>query len=227
MPILFDTVLELDQTIARNIVKINALTQIFSDLVDDADDAKIADKAIQSVLKNTLDSQGFFYTTAIGFPFETDNFMASRFSDGTFPVWYGSLDNMTTIYETTHHMIQSEMAIENIEDIEMITRERTIYDVHCQAILLDLTRKKKYYPDLVSDNYRMTQTIGKQLYQQGFPGLLSPSARYHRGVNANLFKQEILDDPQMNCELIYRLFPQERIVKVLKKNRVIIEIPYE
>ena len=227
MPILFDTVLEVDQDIARNIVKIHTPMQTFSDLIEDNEDANIAEKAIIAVMKNTSSHADFHYTASIGFPFETDNFMGSRFSDGTFPVWYGSMDIMTTIYETTHHMIKTEMALENIQNISTISRERIIYDVQCQTILIDLTRKKRYYPDLVADSYQTTQAIGKQLSQQGFPGLLSPSARHHRGVNANIFKQDILSQPRISCELTYRLFPQDKKVKVYKKNRIFIEIPFD
>ncbi len=152
--------------------------------------------------------------------------MTSRFSDGTYPVWYGSLDNITTIYETTHHMIKTEMAIEGIENINMITRERVIYDVYCEGILIDLTRKKKYFPELISENHGATQKIGKRLSLQGYPGILSPSARNLKGVNANVFKQEILSRPRVNCTLTYRLYPREKIVKIFKKNRSFMEVSW-
>lgn len=223
MPVLFDTLLELNQDIARNIVKILPSSEVFSDLLEDNKDFEIAEKAINAAMKDT---NPFYYPAAIGFPFETDNFMESRFSDGTFPVWYGSMDTLTTIYETTSHMIKTEMALKGVENISVITRQRTIYDVFCQGILIDLTVKKKYYTELIAESYKTTQQIGKQLSQQGYPGLLSPSARYHNGINANIFKQEILSQPRINSELTYHLFPKEKIVKVFTKNRIFIEIPW-
>lgn len=226
MAILFDTVRDLNQDILRNIVKILPPNQAFSDLIEDNTDIIVAEKAIHSIHTDILDNQHFHYSAAIGFPFETDNFMASRFSDGTFPVWYGSLDNITTIYETTHHMIKTEMAIEGVENRDMITRERVIYDVRCEGILIDLTRKKKYFPELISENYRATQKIGKRLTQQGYPGLLSPSARNLNGINANIFKPEILNQPRVNCYLTYQLYPHEKIIRILKKNRNFMEISW-
>lgn len=221
MPIVFDAVLSLNQDVVRNIVKVLSPEDTFSDLSEDNEDYILAEKAINVATNKTNHVE---YSVAIGYPFDTDNFMASRFSDGSFPVWYGSLDSLTSIYETTNHMIKSEMSIK--QDEEVIVRERTIYDVFCRGVLIDLTRKKKYYPELVSENYQTTQQIGKQLSQQGYPGLLSPSARYHSGINVNIFKQEILNDPRANCELHYHLFPKERMVKVFKKKRILLEISY-
>lgn len=221
MPIIFDAIRQLNQDVARNIVRALTVTQAFSDLTESVDDSQIAEKAINFALKN---QNSFYYSTAIGYPFETDNFMASRFSDGTFPVWYGSMDLITTIYETANHMIKSEMAIKT--DEEIIIRERTIYDVLCEGILIDLTRKKKNYPELISENYQTTQRIGKLLAEQGYPGVLSPSARFLRGINVNIFKQEILNNPRVSCELNYHLFPKERIVKIMKKNKIWMEISW-
>lgn len=221
MPILFDTLFELNQDVARNIVKILAPSEVFADLIEDNTDTSIAEETVLAAIKN---ANPFYYSVAIGFPFETDNFMSSRFSDGTFAVWYGSMDMLTTIYETTHHMIKSEMSLIEVKNIPVITRERVVYNVFCRGVLVDLTRKKKYYPELVSENYKTTQAIGKQLAEQGYPGLLSPAARNHKGINVNLFKQEILNQPTINCELIYQLFPNERIVKILKKNKTLLEI---
>lgn len=221
MSIIFDAVQQLNQDVARNIVRVFPPEIIFSDLTDTNKDSDIAIKAINFAMK---DQDSFHYSAAIGYPFETDHFMESRFSDGTFPVWYGSMDPITTIYETANHMIKTEMSISSKEEI--IIRERTIYDVLCQGILIDLSRKKKNFPHLVSENYLTTQRIGKQLSEQGYPGLLSPSARYQRGINVNIFKQEILSNPRINFELQYHLFKNEKIVKILKKNKIWAEISW-
>ncbi len=67
MAILFDTVCDLNQDIARNIVKILSPSQAFSDLVEDNDDVQVAEKAIDSVVQNTSDNQHFHYSASIGF----------------------------------------------------------------------------------------------------------------------------------------------------------------
>jgi len=203
---LFDTVRELKQDIFRNIVYIRP--DSFSDLHDNEPNAE---NIARNAVSNVIDAGAgipleFHYMTAIQYPFETDHFMASRYSDGTFPVWYGSLEQETTLYETIHHMMKEEMKIENIKSIPVITRERIIYHVYCNGILIDLSKKTKFFPKLISEDYLETQKIGKQLYQQGFPGLLAYSARYPNGTNANIFKSEILFDPKPYTKLIYQLY---------------------
>ncbi|MBV8802012.1 MAG: RES family NAD+ phosphorylase, partial [Gammaproteobacteria bacterium] len=132
---LFDTIKELRQDVVRNIINVLSSQEIFSDLLENKKEAAfIADKVIQHT---HLDNDWkFHYTAAITYPFETNHFMHTRYSDGSFPIWYGSMDGTTTIYETAYHMVQTEMQIKNIQDYNYITRERVIYNVFCEGILI-------------------------------------------------------------------------------------------
>ena len=220
---LFDTLRELKQDVMRNIVQLLSSEKAFADLLDDKNSSTdIADKALARVMTDNNDL--FHYTTAIGYPFETDHFMMSRYSDATYPVWYGAMEMMTTIHETAYHMMKRELGIEKIHHVDVIIRERIIYNVYCHGILIDLTRKKKFYTELVSESHNKTQKIGKQIYQQGFPGLLAPSARYPKGINVNIFKHEILSDPRVNCRLTYRMIPTLKKVEVFQRNRKLQEV---
>lgn len=222
---LFDTLRELQQNIVRNIVKILPAQQAFADLLDDNDFVNIAAAAVTYATQQSIsDDQHFHFTTAIDYPFAADHFMASRYSDGTFAAWYGSLDETTTIHETVYHMIKNELAIANIHQVDEIIRHRVIYDVFCHGILIDLTHKKITHPMLIADQYTDTQTIGKQLYQQGHPGLLTPSARHASGTNVTIFKCDILKQPSVCDEMTYHLFPSLKKISVKKKNRIMIEI---
>lgn len=217
---LFDTVKEIQQDVVRNIVNILSSQEIFSDLLDNKNEAAlIADKAIQRV--NSENNWQFHYTAAITYPFETDHFMSTRYSDGSFPMWYGSMDISTTIYETVHHMIQTEMQIKNIQDYIVVTRDRIIYNVFCAGILIDLTKKTKLFPGLISDDYHFTQQVAKKLNQQGYPGLLTPSARHKKGINVNILKQELLTNPRVFCQLTYQLFPSAKKVEVYDKTTLL------
>lgn len=226
---LLDAVCELRQNVFRNIVNVLSSQEAFADLLDDKKTStRVADKAIAHVLQQAaiLDDWQFHYTTAIGYPFETDHFMASRYSDGTFPIWYASLDSETALHETIHHFIKEIMAIEGIDKNKAIIRERVVYGVFCQGVLIDLTKKKEIYPELMADHYGYTQKIGKQLSEQGYPGLLVPSARYQNGINATIFKQSILLNPIIHTKLTYRLFPSQKKVVVYQKNQIVNEITY-
>lgn len=223
MSIVFNQLADLHQDVTRNIVNVLPPSAAFSDLTSDLgeDASAIAQTAVMQAghphSNHALDLQ-FHHTAAIDYPFATDHFMATRYSDGSFPVWYGALDLITSIYETAHHMYQRERLIEGNESVECITRERLVYDVYCEATLVDLSAVKN---ELVQDDYLQTQVIGKKLYEQGFPGILAPSARYSTGVNVNIFKPIVLFRPRVKCKLTYRLYPQMKKLDVQQAGRII------
>lgn len=218
---LFDTVKELRQDVLRNIVHVLSSQEIFADLLENKQDAgSIANKMLNRITHKE-DPNNFHYTTAITYPFITEPCMATRYSDGSFPVWYGSLDLITTIYETVHHMVRAEMQIQGIVQYQKIVRERVVYYVYCEGLLLDLTNKVSVFPDLIAENYHYTQPLGKKLQQQGYPGFLSTSARYHEGININILKQALLQNPRVHCKLTYEFFPETKEVKVFQDGHLL------
>ena len=212
---LFEKSRDVDDRVFRNIVSLRATEDLFDDLV--RDDPSITDVAyatemrIKESIPSGHISRSFHYSTAIGYPFTTEPFMASRYGDGTFPVWYGSLELETTIHETVFHMVRD---IQNIAGIdEPVIRERAVYTVACQALLLDLAGKEKTHPNLVADAYAYTQEIGRRLHREGHPGLLAPSARY-QGINVVIFNEKVLRNPLNHCYLLYRYDPARQYVEV-------------
>lgn len=224
---LFEKSHDLDDRLFRNIVSLRETEDLFDDLV--GDDPSITDVAYATEMKVKESiptgqiSRSFHYSTAIGYPFVTEPFMASRYGDGTFPVWYGSLELETTIHETVYHMVRD---IENVAGVnEVVMRERAVYTVACQALLLNLEGKEKTYPNLVANSYAYTQEIGRRLHREGHPGLLSPSARC-QGMNAVILNEKVLSDPLNHCYLLYRYDPTQRRVEVERNvGEVILTIP--
>lgn len=184
----------------RNVVKV---AEDFANIATNAAEQNAINIALRLIGKTetTNPDNDFYYTTAIGFPFL--NYAASRFSDGSFPVWYGSVDADTTIYETAYHMLLNERNVEHTSN-EIIYRDRIIYTVICDAVLVDITSKLKKFPELTSDHYQFTQTVGKFIQTRGMQGILSKSAR-HDGINLNIFKQSTLTSPKPITELTYAL----------------------
>lgn len=206
---LFDTIIDFNQAIFRNIVRQAQHIDPFADLVEH--DPSLSNVAKELVDDITQKLSSWHYQAAVIYPFK--NIIASRYSDGTFPIWYGSLEQETTFYETAFHMIQAESNIDGIEDFSSITRDRTLYAVPCQAILIDLRGKEKPYPKLVSYDYDFTQSLGNRLYQEGHPGFLTPSARCP-GNNANIFKQDTLGYPVDVLHLTYTFVPKTREIQI-------------
>lgn len=213
---IFSKSTDFNQDVYRNIVSLRESRDLFDDLTGgDSELSSLAIEAEARVKENIpkgLIERGYHYSQAIGYPFETQPFMASRYGDGKFGVWYGSVDRMeTTIFESSFHMIQDESNIEGLNEI--VVRERAVYLIHCEAILFDIVGKEKAFPQLVANDYSFTQAVGRRLSQEGHPGLLAPSARC-KGINSVIFNPEVLDSPRHHCYLTYHLDPATRTVKV-------------
>lgn len=212
---LFDKTCDFNDDIFRNIVSLRESIDLFDDLSggDDFQNgvAISAEMRVKSDIPGGFIQRGFHYTTSIGFPFDTDPFLRSRYGNGTFGVWYGSLEIETTIQETAYHMLREEQKVDGTTG--PIIRERAVYLVHCRAVLIDLRGKERRFPDLLSNDYSLTHQIGERLHGEGHPGLLGPSARC-RGTNLVAFTPTILSDPRNHCFLTYLCFPERQMVTV-------------
>lgn len=203
---------DFDQDVLRNIVSLRTSRDLFADLSQgDPELSRLAAELEMRGKRNIpagIINRGFHYTTAILYPFVHEPYLHTRFGNGSFGVWYGSLALETGIRETTHHMIQSDLGVEGLD--ETVVRERAVYLVHCRAVLIDLTRKAGEHSALVADDYAFTQSLGARLNREGHPGLLAPSARHQGGTNLAAFRPEVLSDPRQHCFLIYYLDPLAR-----------------
>ena len=201
----------------RNIVSLRESEDLFDD-INGGDPvlsslAQKMDMEIKVNIPTGTIQRGFFYSAPLQYPFE--QVTASRYSDGTFGVLYGSLDMETTVYETVHHMIRYTLGIEGVSG--EIIRERAVYLIRFNAILLDLTTKGSEFPELLSDDYAFTQQIGKRVSSERHPGLLVPSARKPNGINTVVFNPDVLSNARINCYLLYRMDVQRRVVIVERK----------
>ncbi|MEJ2529715.1 MAG: RES family NAD+ phosphorylase [Gammaproteobacteria bacterium] len=212
---LFDRNQDFDQTVVRNIVSLRESQPLFADLVDTAEEHDVliaAEMRIKSDSAPGIIARGFHYTTAIEYPFKTEHFMASRYGDGSYPVWYGSLDLATTIYETAWHMRSELLCIEGLD--EVVVRERAIYHIECRALLIDLSAKAANYPGLIDNDYSFTQQVGRRVQGEGHPGLLAPSARKSDGINSVIFREDVLSNPRFQCSLTYFYNPADSQIKI-------------
>jgi hypothetical protein len=173
---LFDKTVDFNGQPYRNISTLRESEDLFDDLTDgDAAASAIAAEAEMRVKDHApvrhpkIIHRGFHYTRSIiDYPFKNEPCLFTRFGDGTYGVWYGSLEMKTTVIETGFHMIRAERAVEGLD--EMIVRERAVYRVKCSAILIDLRGKQQSFPKLVADDYEFTQQIGRRMNREGHPG---------------------------------------------------------
>ena len=204
------TLAETHHDLIRNIVSLRVSQHLFDDLSDSPSDW---DTAIALELKtkpppfasNTpVINRPFeeaLWNNAIGYPFK--NWMRSRFSDGSFGVWYGSDSLETTIHETVHHWCSGFLADAGFVR-PGIRVERAIYSVRCDAALVDLRPAIAGFPDLLDPaDYSLTQQVGARLHREGHPGLVSQSARC-AGDTYAILNALVLNDPGRVCNLTYK-----------------------
>jgi hypothetical protein len=207
--------------LVRNIQTIRVSQDLFDDLSEEPADraVAIAAEAADRIPSDApLLTRPFDYGTVVTFPFVNFNGHATRFSEGlSYGVWYGSLELETTVYETVHHrhrFLLDSFSGEN----RAIAGERRVFEVSCNAILIDLRGKERKEKRLVDRaSYAYTQPLGRYLREQGTNGLLVKSARDIRaqgGVNAAMFRAEVLSRVRDLCHLTYVMNPAEDRVRV-------------
>lgn len=204
---------DIHQNLARNIVSIRQSQDLFDDLSPDPQDWNVA-------IHHELATQPRPYTSdapiinrpfeeavwieAVAYPFQPPNWSRSRFSDGSFGIWYGADAIETTLYETVWHWRNGLLADAGFER-EGVRIERKVYWVRGDAALVDFRPELKRMPGLVHPtSYDATQPIGKRLHREGFPGLVSRSARCD-GHTFGILNPAVLSNPVQACSLGYRL----------------------
>jgi len=205
---LFAANVDFHDDLVRNIPGIRESQNLFDDLSPDSTDWDIAiaaEGAERIPTAAALITRPFDYGTVISYTFDSSRWHATRFSDGsTYGLWYGSLEVETTVFETAWHWYQFVLDSFAGEDRE-ITSERRLFDVCCDALLIDLRGKVTAYPDLVSrTSYTFTHQAGRYVHEQDLNGLLARSARCD-GTNAAVFKAERLSNVRDRMFLTYRL----------------------
>jgi len=198
----------------RNIVSLRVSEDLFDDLSDDPNDWKTAQAAEAAATPPayrsatpTIDRpfEEAEFIAAIGYPFAQPNWSRSRFSDGSFGVWYGSLAAETTVYETAYHWVNGLLADAGLVQDGM-SIERKVYLVRCEAALVDLRAAFARHASLRSrHNYADCQAIGRRLHVEGHPGLITHSVRQDDGQNVAILRPVVLCSPRVQFYLTYRI----------------------
>jgi hypothetical protein len=196
--------------LVRNIKTIRESQDLFDDLSSDPRDqaVAIATEAQQRIpTPSAVVTRPFDYGTVISYSFDPSAWQATRFSDARrYGVWYGSTEVETTVYETVFHWHRFLMDSYGTLD-RPIAGERRVFDVRCDALLIDLRGKEQAFPDLVNrKSYAYTQALGSFLVDQGANGVLVRSARCE-GTNGAVFRGERLSNVREKMLLTYRCNP--------------------
>lgn len=117
-------------------------------------------------------------STCIMAAFTHLNPQGSRFSDGSYGVFYCARKRDTAIAETRHH---SALFMQATREPPMRLQMR-LYSVEAKGQVTDLRAATQAEPRIVDpDDYAYSQTIGRTLRAQGAQGILYPSVRHPGG----------------------------------------------
>lgn len=206
------TLFEHHGDIHRNIASLRITEDLFDDLTDSA-------KGISAAIELELASKPHTYTSnqptihrpyeeaqycdAIEYPFK--HWTKTRYSDGSFGVWYGADTLETSIFETVHHWRYGFLEDAGWQNLEGMVIERKVYFVRCDTALLNFIPKLTEFPALIDPiSYHLTQQIGTRIHHDGHPGILNRSARCDGNVYA-IFNKQVLSNPRQQCYLSYRI----------------------
>lgn len=194
----------------RNIVSLKKSKNLYDDLSDDAE-------AWSSAVQLEIETKPKIFSNqdpainrpfeeakwneAIGYPFR--NSSQSRFSDGTYGVWYGANNLETTIFETAYHW-QNKLLSDAGFNIAGVSIERKIYLVQCDSALIDLRPAIEKNPEIAHlADYTATHAIGNKIHREGHPGLITKSVRYSKGDVYAIFTPKVLSNVRTTCFLTY------------------------
>lgn len=219
---LFDSSCDFTGPTYRNIVSLRVSANLFDDLVPDLkaqELANVVEMRVRTVGPGVIE-RGLAYSESIGYPFEADRVVASRFGDGSIRVWYGALEEATALAETCYHQIQMLREVEGIDRV--VVRYRKVWQVQAAGLFIDLRGKAVEFPELLGDDYGYPQAVGKRLAHEGLPGLLYDSARWPDGHCLAAFRADPLSQPLQLYDLTYRIDALAGVVEVEREPGILL-----
>jgi hypothetical protein len=153
-------------------------------------------------------------TSAIMAAFTHLNPDGSRFSDGTYGVYYAARALETAIAETRHHREQFMWATSE-PPMELDMR---VYLADLDAQLHDIRGLRATLPDVYAlEDYRASQVLGRRLREQHSWGIAYESVRHEGGECVGIFRPPALRHCRQERHLCY-VWDGQRISMVYQKS---------
>jgi len=144
------------------------------------------------------------------------NGQGSRFSDGTFGVYYCALSEATAIAETRYH---AERFLRESSEPPMQLQQR-VYLSDLDGTLHDLRGDPNAAPLLDPDDWRAGQALGRQAWEAHADGIVYPSVRDPDGECAAVLRPPVMSATRQGRHLGYQ-WDGERIRHVLELKLVL------
>jgi hypothetical protein len=140
----------------------------------------------------------------------------SRFSDGTYGVYYAGESLDTAIAEVAHHRtLFLSRTREAATEIDLRTyTARVVGDFH------DLRGQQEALPDVYSlDSYTASQALGRSLRAKGSSGLVYDSVRRTGGQCVAVFRPKLISDCSQSSHITF-VWDGTRIVSWYEKSEL-------
>jgi len=130
------------------------------------------------------------------------NKAGSRFSDGTFGVYYAAAEIQTAIAETVFHF---EVYARDSNDPPRMEDMRVVVGSVTETFDDVAAVEEPYRSELLDpDRYTAAQPFARQLREEGSMGVVYPSVRYRGGNCIGAFKPSAIGLPRQERHLKYR-----------------------
>lgn len=144
----------------------------------------------------------------------------SRFSDGSFGVFYAAAALETAIAETVYHRERFMRATaEKAMDLDM-----RVYLIDLEGELHDLRgRPEAFAAACHPTDYSAGQRLARRLRAAGAGGIVYHSVRHETGLCAAVFRPKLLSNGRQERHLCYR-WDGQRISDIYEKSRLSIDV---
>ena len=115
----------------------------------------------------------------------------TRFSDGSYPVFYAALEPETPEAEVTH-WFRTFAGTPRGPRTAYYERFSCTFD----GMVKDLRPKTAEWPALTDEDYAFCNRLGAEAIRASLDGLVTPSARRRGGTNLPVFKRRAISDPE-------------------------------
>lgn len=136
----------------------------------------------------------------------------SRFSDGSYGVFYAAQDRKTAIAETCYH---SANFLRSTNEKPQLLQMR-VYHVDISGQVHDASGARTFDPILAPDSWHAAQAYAKTLRDTGSLGIHYNSVRRPGGMCIAAFSTEVLSNCRHGSQLLYRWDGKE-IAEVYEK----------
>lgn len=176
-----------------------SMVEIFDDVAEesDFDDLYVLRALTSTRLLSTLPTNNNFIQS----PFAYLNPEGSRFSGGTFGIFYAGVNEAVAIAETRYH--RARFMLETNESAQEIDMRLIV--AYLDARLYNLSKKQKTYSLYYHDSdYSASRSFGYSIFKEDGDGIRYSSVRHkdHEDVYA-VFNESVLSRVRQSKNLIY------------------------